>query len=56
MIEIFKGKTTAAEVARAQALTVSEVESWVKDFLDGGTEQLHTHPRDLEAQPAAGGT
>lgn len=53
VIEIIKGKTSSAEISRAQALTVAEVESWVRDFLDGGTEQLRSHPRDLQAQHEA---
>lgn len=50
VIEILQGKTTAAEVARAHALTVGEIEQWKDDFLTQGTEALRSHPRDLAAQ------
>lgn len=30
-MDIFKGKTTAAEVARQYDLTVSEVEGWIDE-------------------------
>ena len=49
-VEILKGKTTAADLARSHGLTVSQVEEWVDRFLSGGTEHLRAHPRDLEAQ------
>ncbi|MCA0976736.1 DUF1153 domain-containing protein, partial [Halomonas denitrificans] len=31
VMDIFKGKTTAAEVARQYDLTVSEIEGWVDE-------------------------
>lgn len=31
VMDIFKGKTTVAEVARQHDLTVSEVESWIEE-------------------------
>ena len=53
VVDLIKGKTTAAEVAREHALTVTEVERWKEDFLEGGQEQLRSHPRDAEARFAA---
>ena len=53
VVDLIKGKTTPAEVAREHALTVAEVERWKEDFLDGGQEQLRSHPRDAEARFAA---
>ncbi len=50
VIDILKGKTTAAQVARTHDLTVGEIEQWKTDFLDGGTEQMRSHPRDAEAK------
>ncbi len=33
IIEIIKGKTAAAELARSHALTVAEIERWMDDFV-----------------------
>ena len=49
VLDIIKGKTTAAEVARSHDLTVGEVEQWLEDFTSMGTEALSSHPRDAEA-------
>jgi len=46
---IIKGSTTTAEVARAHGLRMAEVEQWVDDFIEMGTEALRSHPRDAEA-------
>lgn len=53
VLDLIRGKTTPAEVARENALTVAEVERWRADFLEGGQEQLRSHPRDAEASFAA---
>jgi transposase-like protein len=53
VIDLIKGKTTAAEVARQHALTVGEVERWRDDFIAQGTEGLRSHPRDLAEQHEA---
>ena len=53
VLDIIKGKTTAAETARSHDLTVAEVESWREDFLSQGTEALRAKPRDVEAQHLA---
>ena len=53
VIELIKGKTTAAEIARQHDLTVGEVERWREDFITQGTEGLRSHPRDLAEQHEA---
>jgi transposase-like protein len=53
VMDIIKGKTTAAEVARSHDLTVGEVERWMDDFVSMGTEALRSHPRDAEARHKA---
>jgi len=50
VMDIIKGKTTAAEVARSHDLTVAEVEHWHEDFVKQGTEALRAHPKDVEAR------
>ncbi len=49
VMDIIKGKTTVAELARSHDLTVAEVEQWMDDFVSMGTEALRSHPRDAEA-------
>lgn len=49
VLDIIKGKTTSADVARSHDLTVSEIEQWMEDFTSMGTEALRSHPRDAEA-------
>lgn len=49
VMDIIKGKTTAAELARTHDLTIAEVEQWMDDFISMGTEALRSHPRDAEA-------
>ena len=49
VMDIIKGKTTAAELARTHDLTVGEVEQWIEDFVSMGTEALRSHPRGAEA-------
>jgi hypothetical protein len=48
-MEIIKGKTTAAEIARSHDLTVAEIDQWMNDFVSQGAEALRSHPRDAEA-------
>ncbi|WP_306590246.1 DUF1153 domain-containing protein [Geothrix sp. 21YS21S-4] len=50
VLDLIKGKITAADAARQHGLTVAELEQWKDDFLSQGTEALRTHPRDREAQ------
>jgi transposase-like protein len=49
VLDIIKGKTTSAEVARSHDLTIGEIEQWMEDFTSMGTEALRSHPRDAEA-------
>jgi transposase-like protein len=50
VMDIIKGKTTAAELARSHDLTVAEVEQWMDDFVSQGTEALRSQPCDREAR------
>jgi transposase-like protein len=50
VLDLIKGRTTVADVARQFDLTVAEVDSWVERFMDGGREGLRAVPRDLEAR------
>ena len=50
VVDLIRGKTTAADAARQHGLTVAEIEQWKEDFLSQGTEALRSHPRDREAQ------
>jgi len=53
VLELIKGKTTAAEVARQHGLTVADVEQWKDVFIQQGTEALQSNPRDVSAQHEA---
>ena len=50
VMDIIKGKTTAAELARSHDLTVAEIEQWMDDFVSQGTEALRSHPRDVDEE------
>ena len=51
MLEIVKGKSTPAEVARKHRnITAGEVQGWIDEFLEAGEERMRARPRDLEAQ------
>jgi transposase-like protein len=50
VLDLIRGKTTAADAARQHGLTVAELEQWKDDFLTQGTEALRSHPRVREAQ------
>lgn len=50
VMDIIKGKTSSAELARTHGLTLAEVEQWMEDFVSTGTEALRSHPRDAEAR------
>jgi len=47
VVDILKGKTTVAEVARRHGLTVSEVEGWIEEGLAGMENALRARPRDV---------
>lgn len=53
VLDIVKGKTSAAEVARSHDLTLAEVEQWIEDFIAMGTEALRSHPREVDAKHRA---
>jgi len=53
VMEIIKGKTSSAALARSHDLNVAEVEQWMDDFVAMGTEALRSHPRDAEARHKA---
>ena len=46
VLDLIKGRTTAAEVARRQDVTVGEVEKWLETFTAAGEEALRANPRD----------
>jgi transposase-like protein len=50
VLDLIKGRTTPAEVARQHGLTVAEVETWLERFMEGGREFLRAAPRDAEAR------
>jgi transposase-like protein len=46
VLEIIKGLTTAAEVARKHGLTVAEVERWVEAGLQAMESGLRSNPKE----------
>jgi len=50
VVDILKGKTTAAEVARQYDLKPREVESWVEEGLANMENGFRARPRDVKAQ------
>ena len=50
VLDLIKGLTTPAEVARKHGLTVAEIEGWVEAFQRGGEDRLRSNPRDLEGE------
>lgn len=50
VIDIFKGKTTVAEVARQHDLTVSEVEGWIEEALHSMENGFRARPKDISEQ------
>ena len=49
VLDVIKGVTTPAEVARKHGLTVGEVEKWIEDGMRGMEDRLRSNPRDLDA-------
>jgi transposase-like protein len=41
VMDIIRGKTTAAELARTHDLTLAKVEQWMDDFVSTGTETAY---------------
>ena len=50
VLDLLKGLTTAAEVARKHGLTVGEVESWREAGLKGLEDRLRSNPWDREEE------
>jgi transposase-like protein len=48
VLEIIKGKTTSAEVARQHGLTVADVEGWIERAQFGMEEFLKALPKEVE--------
>ena len=48
--DIFKGKTTAAEVARQCALTVSEIDGWIDEAQRSMENGFRARPKDVREQ------
>lgn len=53
VLEIIRGKTTAAEVARQHGLTVAEIDSWAERFMHGAEEFLKALPKEIEERHGA---
>jgi len=47
VLEILKGKTTVAEVARQSDLTPAEVESWIDEGVSGMENDFKVRPKDI---------
>ena len=50
VMDIFKGKTTAAEVARQYDLTVSEIEGWIDEAQRSMENGFRARPKDVREQ------
>ena len=51
VLEIVKGKSTPAEVARKHGnISAGEVQGWIDEFFEASEERMRERPRDLEAQ------
>lgn len=50
VLDILRGNTTAAQAARAYALTVAEIEDWMADAMAGMENQLKARPKDIAQQ------
>jgi transposase-like protein len=53
VMDIFKGKTTVAEVARQHDLTVSEVEGWIDEAQRSMENGFRARPKDCFGQVRA---
>ena len=49
-MDIFKGKTTPAEVTRQHDLTVAEVKRWGEEIENNMENGFRTRPRDVREQ------
>ena len=50
VMDIFKGKSTVAEVARQHVLTVSEVEGWIVEAQRSMENGFRARPKDIREQ------
>jgi transposase-like protein len=50
VMDILKGKTTVAEVARQHDLTVSEVEGWIEEAQRSMENGFRARPKDIREQ------
>ena len=46
ILEIIKGTTTPAQVARQHDLTVAEVDKWQAEFFAGAEQRLKSNPKE----------
>lgn len=53
VLDLIKGKTTPAEIARQHDVTVGDVEKWVETFTEAGEEALRSNPRERDEQHEA---
>jgi len=53
VLEIIKGKTTPAEIARQHGLTVAEIQGWTERFMHGAEAFLKALPKEVEEQHSA---
>ena len=49
VMDIFQGKTTAAEVSRKYDLTPAIIEEWIEEARRGMENQLRARPKDIAA-------
>jgi len=50
VLEILKGKITGVEACRKYGIRQSELEGWMKRFLEGGENSLRSNPREERAE------
>ena len=50
VLDILKGKTTVAEIARQHDLTPGEIERWVDEGISGMENNFRARPRDIREQ------
>jgi len=53
VLDLIKGKTTPAEIARQHDVTIGDVEKWLETFTQAGEEALRSNPRERDEQHEA---
>ncbi len=48
VLDLIKGKTTPAEIARQHDVKVGDVEKWLETFTQAGEEALRSNPRERD--------